>query len=322
MRIFAVVILATQVVTACHHGARSPGASFIGSSLLAPLSEDEEAHDGLLRADLGRADSVARLGFAAGLASNFTADVVYLRGGLPLVRGRAAAKAILAAESLGTGTAVRWQPVRAEVSADGRSGYSYGYTIVGTTTPGVGAPSLRVDRYIAFWRHDANKWLVSAYAETYGAPPPARPIPPDAESGVLGDAPMARTRGALEQVRAADTAFSALAQRVGTGRAFGDFAAENAQIFSTPGEFVTGPRAITGSFGPFGSTGSLAWHPLAGEAAASGDIAFTAGNAVFTGERQNGGAIVRYSKYLTVWKKQRDGEWRYVVDGGSDRPGP
>jgi ketosteroid isomerase-like protein len=28
----------------------------------------------------------------------------------------------------------------------------------------------------------------------------------------------------------------------------------------------------------------------------------------------------RFSKYLTIWKKQRDGTWRYVVDGGSARP--
>jgi ketosteroid isomerase-like protein len=44
------------------------------------------------------------------------------------------------------------------------------------------------------------------------------------------------------------------------------------------------------------------------------------GNAVFTGYREDGARIQRFSKYLTVWKKQRDGSWRYVVDGGSARP--
>jgi ketosteroid isomerase-like protein len=41
---------------------------------------------------------------------------------------------------------------------------------------------------------------------------------------------------------------------------------------------------------------------------------------VYTGKRADGAPEVRYSKYLTVWKKQRDGRWRYVVDGGSARP--
>ena len=317
MRIIPVVLLTALAVAACHGGS-SPGSSFAGASLLTPLSEAEEAHDALLRADLGRADSVARLGFAEGLASNFGRDILYLRGGLPIVRGRAAALAIVAAESLGAGTAVRWQPVRAEVSADGRSGYSYGYTIFGA--PAGSTASIRVDRYISFWRRDEAGWRITAYAETYGAPPAALALPSAAAAAVVGTAPMMRARGALEQVRAADTTFSALAQRVGTGRAFGDFAADNAQIFSTPGEFITGPRAISESFGPSGGSGALVWHPVAGDVAESGDLGFTVGNAVFTGQREDGGQIVRYSKYLTVWKKQRDGGWRYVVDGGSARP--
>ena len=319
MRLLPAVLVATLAATACRHGSHAPGSSFAGASLLTPLSQAEEAHDALLRADLGRADSVSRLGFASGLASNFASDVVYLRGGLPVIRGRSAALAIVAAESLSSGTAVRWQPVRAEASADGRSGYSYGYTIYGTAAS-TSAPTIRVDRYISFWRREAGGWRISAYAETYGAPPPALVLPREAAASVVADVPLSRARGPLEQVRAADTAFSALAQRVGTGRAFGDFAAENAQIFSTPGEFITGPRAISESFGPSGSSGALVWHPIAAEVARSGDLGVTVGNAVFTGRREDGGQVVRYSKYLTVWKKQHDGSWRYVVDGGSARP--
>lgn len=320
MRIFPAVLLTALSVTACHRGARSPGASFAGASLLAPLSESEEAHDALLRADLGRADSVARTGLAHGLGSALAADVVYLRGGLPIVRGRVAAQAIVGAESLHVASAVRWQPVRAEVSADGRNGYTYGYTIYGTPASATGAPSIRIDRYIAYWRRDDAGWRIAAYAETYGSPPAALSLPPVAASAVLRDTLMARTRGPLEQIRTSDMAFSSLAGRVGTGRAFGDYAAESAQMFSAPGEFITGPRAISESFGLAGTSGALVWHPVAGEVAQSGDMGFTVGNAVFTGRRDDGGQIVRFSKYLTVWKRQRDGTWRYVVDGGSARP--
>jgi ketosteroid isomerase-like protein len=294
-----------------------PGASFAGAALLTPLSDAEEAHDALLRADLGRADSVAKLGIAGGLASNFVSDVIYLRGGLPIVRGRAAAAAIVAAESLGA-AAVRWQPVRADASADGRSGYSYGYTIYGVASRG--APSIRVDRYIAFWRREGAGWRIAGYAETYGSPPPALTLPRAAAAAILRDEAMPRTQGPLESIRAADAAFSALASRVGTGRAFGEFAAESAQIFSTPGEFITGPSAISATFGQATDNSTLVWHPVAGEVAQSGDLGFTAGNAEFIGKREGGAPVVRYSKYFTVWQKQRDGSWRYVVDGGSARP--
>ncbi|MEO6525892.1 MAG: DUF4440 domain-containing protein [Gemmatimonadaceae bacterium] len=283
-----------------------------------PLSEAEAAHDELLRADLGRADSVTRKGMAVGLAANFTDDVVYLRGGLPVIRGRIAARAVAAAESLGTNFAVRWQPVRAEASRDGKSGYSYGYTIVSTTS--AGAPSIRVDRYIAFWRLLPVGWRIAAYAETYGAPPAALSLPDSASSSVLADAPMPRRKGALEAIRAADSDFSRDAGKLGTGEAFGRYAASDAQMFSTPGEFISGPGAISQSFGAPTGKSVLVWHPIHGEVSEAGDLGFTVGNAIFTGAREDGAKIVRYSKYLTVWKKQRDGNWRYVVDGGSERP--
>ncbi|MEP6730418.1 MAG: DUF4440 domain-containing protein [bacterium] len=301
---------------ACHTS--QPGPSFAGAALLAPSSDAEAAHDELLRADLARADSVVRLGFAEGITSNFARDVLYLRGGLPILRGKFAARAVISAESLGTGAAVRWQPVRAETSVDRSSGFTYGYTIYGVAQSG--APALRVDRYIAFWRKEAEGWRIAAYAETYGSPPSQITLPEVATDSVLADVPMSRRRGALDDMREADVAFSRDATKFGTGAAFGRYAAESAQIFSGPGEFITGPGAITDSFGPPDRKSSLVWHPVEGEISKNGDLGFTVGNAVFNGEREDGAPIVRYSKYLTVWKRQRDGSWRYVVDGGSARP--
>jgi ketosteroid isomerase-like protein len=310
--------LAALSATACHRGARTPGASFVGASLLEPLSEAQAAHDELLRADLARADSVSRHGMPDGLAANLTEDVVYLRGELPILRGRAAVRAIAAAESIATPYAVRWQPVRAEASRDGKSGYSYGYTIVSAAANGT--PSIRVDRYIAFWRQLPVGWRIAAYAETYGAPPPPLSMPETAAPAVLPDVAMSPGSGALEAIRSADVEFSNAAAKFGTGVAFGRYAAADAQMFSGPGEFITGPHAISESFGPPTEKNTLVWHPVHGEVAASGDLGFTVGNAVFTGVREDGAKIERLSKYLTVWKKQRDGSWRYVVDGGSSRP--
>ena len=318
MRRLGALLLAALSATACHRGAHTPGASFVGASLLEPLSEAQAAHDELLRADLGRADSVARLGMPDGVAANLTDDVVYLRGELPILRGRAAVRAIAAAESIATPFAVRWQPVRAEASRDGKSGYSYGYTIVSAAAGG--SPSIRVDRYIAYWRLLPAGWRIAAYAETYGSPPPPLTIPEAAASAALPNVPMAPAAGVLEAIRSADVQFSNDATKDGTGVAFGRYAAADAQMFSGPGEFITGPHAITESFGPPTEKNSLVWHPVHGEIAASGDLGFTVGNAVFTGVREDGAKIERFSKYLTVWKKQRDGSWRFVVDGGSSRP--
>jgi ketosteroid isomerase-like protein len=318
VRRIPVLLLTTLTAAACHHGGRAPGSAFVGAQLLEPLSDAEAAHDELLRADLGRGDSVARLGLPDGLAANLTDDVVYLRGGLPIVRGRSAVRAIAAAESLSAPFAVRWQPVRAETSRDGKNGYSYGYTIVSTSAGA--SPAIRVDRYIAYWRRLPEGWRIAAYAETYGTPPAAVALTPAAAAGALADVPMPRGTGPLEAIRSADANFSRAAAQLGTGEAFGRYAADDAQIFSGPGEFISGPRAISASFGPPTEKNTLVWHPVAGDVSSSGDLGFTVGNAVFTGYREDGAKIERFSKYLTVWKRQRDGSWRYVVDGGSARP--
>lgn len=50
--------------------------------------------------------------------------------------------------------------------------------------------------------------------------------------------------------------------------------------------------------------------------AASGDLGYTVGDGVSRGEDGR----VGYTKYLSVWRLQPDGTWRWVVDAGNPRP--
>ena len=306
---------AAVICAACHN---QPGPGFAGESLLALPPEAEAAHDELLNADITRGEAVRQKGLPDGFAAAFADDAVYLRGGLPILRGTRVIRAVVAAESEGEGVAVRWQPVRAEVSRDRSSGYTYGYTVIG----GGGAePALRVDRYIAFWRKGATGWRIAGYAETNGAP--AAPFTtPAAMEGMVADVAMSVTKSPVDLLRAADVAFSREAESLGAGEAFGRYAAPDAQMFSAAGELITGPQAISASFGPPVANSSFTWQPVYGEVSSAGDLGFTVGNAVVTLERQDGAAVVRYSKYLTVWKRQKDGAWKYVLDGGNSRPSP
>lgn len=63
----------------------------------------------------------------------------------------------------------------------------------------------------------------------------------------------------------------------------------------------------------------IEWWPTFAGIAMSGDLGFTTGPA-----RQDGNA---YGHYFTVWKRQPDGRWLWVYDGGTDadpagQPGP
>jgi ketosteroid isomerase-like protein len=56
--------------------------------------------------------------------------------------------------------------------------------------------------------------------------------------------------------------------------------------------------------------------------AAGGDLGFTVGEAEIRTMAPDGAPRTGYSKYLTVWRRAAVGEWRYVIDGGNDRPQP
>ena len=67
---------------------------------------------------------------------------------------------------------------------------------------------------------------------------------------------------------------------------------------------------------------SLTWKPVKAEMAASGDLGYTYGNYVFTSKDKDGKAVVSYGKYTSIWKKQKNGQWKVVLDMGNDSPDP
>lgn len=71
---------------------------------------------------------------------------------------------------------------------------------------------------------------------------------------------------------------------------------------------------------PEGTT--LTWAPIKAEMSASGDLGYTYGNYVFTSKNKEGKIVTSYGKYTSIWKKQKNGEWKVVVDMGNTNPEP
>ena len=67
---------------------------------------------------------------------------------------------------------------------------------------------------------------------------------------------------------------------------------------------------------------SLTWTPVHAEMAASGDLGFTYGNYVFNSKNKEGKIVASYGKYMSVWRKQKDGSWKVVADMGNSSPEP
>lgn len=71
---------------------------------------------------------------------------------------------------------------------------------------------------------------------------------------------------------------------------------------------------------PEGTT--LTWTPVKAEMAVSGDLGYTYGNYVYTVKNKEGKLVANYGKYASIWKKQKDGQWKVVVDMGNSSPAP
>jgi ketosteroid isomerase-like protein len=67
---------------------------------------------------------------------------------------------------------------------------------------------------------------------------------------------------------------------------------------------------------------SLTWTPVKADMSASGDLGYTYGNYVLKSKDKDGKIVANYGKYVSIWKKQKDGKWKVVVDIGNSNPEP
>jgi ketosteroid isomerase-like protein len=125
----------------------------------------------------------------------------------------------------------------------------------------------------------------------------------------------------VDDVLAADRAFAALAKTKGPRTAFTEFADPQAIMFRSGVGPVKGVDAIGRVFeDPPAAT--PVWAPEAAEIAASGDLAYTWGPFTWTpvpdGPLAGKPPLTGY--YVSIWKKQPDGRWKWVVDLGVPAP--
>ncbi|HET7233713.1 MAG TPA: DUF4440 domain-containing protein [Longimicrobium sp.] len=268
----------------------------------------------LAAADQAFSQATEMRGLLDGFTSFFADSGAFLPPRSPMIRGRAAMQAYLRSSPLLA--TLKWQTVRADVSADGHSGYTLGF---GTATGQDGNPVHA--RLITFWHKEADgTWRVEANVPALSpdAPRPVRDgFGTPRDNGVVGADRRVTQAAATEAVRQADRDFAAMSTARNPHDAFTAFAAPTGVIMGGP-EY--GADEIASAFQ--GGAGTLEWGPIAASAAASGDLGYTIGYAVRRIPQQDGTMRTNYSKYLTIWQRQPDGKWLYVADGGTSRPAP
>jgi len=117
----------------------------------------------------------------------------------------------------------------------------------------------------------------------------------------------------------ADCAFAAMAADSGLGVAFKFYAADSATMLRDGSNPIVGKEVI-GNLYSHPLRGTLTWEPYFADIGQSGDLGYTLGNSQYTIKDSTGATQVYHGFYVTIWKKQPDGSWKYVFDTGTDGP--
>jgi len=138
----------------------------------------------------------------------------------------------------------------------------------------------------------------------------ATPLPPTT--------PRQPTDADRDSLAASELAFAKRSVEQGMRAAFIEYFADDGINFAPdPGNTRARYRARPEAIEPF----ILDWHPAIAAVARAGDLGFTTGPYAITG-RAPAVREPAQGMFFSVWRRQPDGDWRVIVDGGAPTRAP
>jgi len=120
-----------------------------------------------------------------------------------------------------------------------------------------------------------------------------------------------------------DNDFYIYSAKNGTGRAFIDFADDSVILLRQQQFPIVGKNKLVKHYlNNETEITPLKWAPIKAEVSRDGSLGFTFGKWEYTNIDKNGKKSSSYGNYVTIWKKQKDGTWKYILDGGGTTPPP
>lgn len=131
-------------------------------------------------------------------------------------------------------------------------------------------------------------------------------------SGILS----AQKKIPLNSLIKTEYSFSERAGEVGTSQAFLDYIADDGIIFRPLP--VNGKQYLAASQP---SSGLLSWYPTRAKVSRDGDLGFTTGPWEWKQDKNDSSAAA-FGNFCTVWQRQSNGEWKFVIDLGNSNNKP
>lgn len=125
----------------------------------------------------------------------------------------------------------------------------------------------------------------------------------------------------MEEIMNVDRQFSEMSVKKGYPEAFIAYAADDVVIMNQNAYPIMGKEAVIEHYSKRKGTKTvLTWEPTKADIAESNDIGYTFGTWKMTAKDSTGKELIFEGNYSTIWKKQGDGSWKYVLDCGSSFP--
>jgi ketosteroid isomerase-like protein len=117
-----------------------------------------------------------------------------------------------------------------------------------------------------------------------------------------------------------ERAFARMSQEKGTREAFAAFIADDGILFRpTP---VLGKKWMQENpLPPSKARPLLAWQPIVAFGSSAGDLGYTTGPWQYKKDIKDAQPSA-FGNFMTVWKKQADGSWKFALDLGISNPEP
>ncbi len=118
------------------------------------------------------------------------------------------------------------------------------------------------------------------------------------------------------EVLAADKAFAARSAKDGPKAAFFAYISADGKLLN---DTRVGANAVSTLFIQFPPTATLSWEPSYVDVSSSGDLGYTWGRYLLNVPNPKPGQppFQKRGTYVTIWKRQPGGGWKFVLDGGN-----
>jgi ketosteroid isomerase-like protein len=104
------------------------------------------------------------------------------------------------------------------------------------------------------------------------------------------------------------------------GAAFADWFADDGVALGNGAAPQIGKIAITKSANWSPKVYQLVWTPTDAVMGPSGDMGYTWGHFEGHSKDANGNPVTTTGRYMTIWRREPDGNWKVVLDSGSNEP--